>query len=418
MRNKDTRENLFTNPLFVNLLLLVINLFLFLFKLIISSLSGSLALQADAFDNLTDIIMVLAAVVGIIYSKRKPNKQFPYGYYKIENIISLIISIIIFFTAYNIIITSFSDIFDFIAGHQKQIIITPMIFLFLIISLLISFFSTLYLKIVGKQTKSPILQSQATEKLYDNLISSSVIIGFISAIFGINLADSIISLVIVVVLIKGGYDIFITSTKTLLDAVIDFDKRNELHSMIKDFPTVKEIENLEIRSYGQYIFLEVIIELNKELYLHQIELLEKAITTKVKTEFPRIFKIIIIPKTQPKEIIKVATPLLDENDLNSKISDHFGEAPFFSIMEIQEEKNNFRLIANHIYKNPFIHEEKRKGILISEWLLKEKIDKLYLKKKLNKGPKLILENSLVQMIITELETLAMIAELESQNETF
>ena len=418
MKIKDKRESFFTNPLFVNLLLLVINLFLFLFKLIISSLSGSLALQADAFDNLTDIIMVLAAVVGIIYSKRKPNKQFPYGYYKIENIISLIISIVIFFTAYNIIITSFLDIFDFFAGHQKQIIITPMIFLFLIISLLVSFFSTLYLKIVGKQTKSPILQSQATEKLYDNLISSSVIIGFISAIFGINLADSIISLVIVVILIKGGYDIFLTSTKTLLDAVIDFDKRNELNSMIKDFPTVKEIENLEIRSYGQYIFLEVIIELNKELYLHQIELLEKAITTKVKTEFPRIFKIIIIPKTQPKEIIKVATPLLDENGLNSKISDHFGEAPFFSIMEIQEENNKLSLIANHIYKNPFIHEEKRKGILISEWLLKEKIDKLYLKKELNKGPKLILENGLVQMIITEVETLARIAELESQNQTF
>ena len=392
MKNNKTRERFFTNPLFVNLLLLVVNSFLFLFKLIISNLSGSLALQADAFDNLTDIIMVLAAVVGIIYSKRKPNKHFPYGYYKIENIISLIISIIIFFTAYNIIITSFSEIFNFIAGFPKQILITPMIFLFLVISLLISFFSTIYLKLIGKKTKSPILQSQATEKLYDNFISSSVIIGFISAIFGINLVDSIISLVIVVLLIKGGYDIFLTSTKTLLDAVIDFDKRNELHDIIKDFPTVKEIKNLEIRSYGQYIFLEIVIELIKELNLQQIELLENAISAKVKAEFPRIFKIIIIPKTQPKEIKKVATPLIDDIGLDSTISDHFGESLFFSIMKIKEENNKFKLIENQIYENPFIHEEKRKGILISEWLLKEKIDKLYLKKDLNKGPKLILEN--------------------------
>jgi len=323
MISKDISEKFYGKPLFVNLLLLVINLFLFIFKLIVSSLSGSLALQADAFDNLTDIIMVFAAIIGIYYAKRKPNKKFPYGYYKIENIISLIISMVIFFTAYNIITTSFSEISETIAGFPKQIIVTPTIFLFLIISLLISFLSTIYLKVVGKQTKSPIIQSQATEKLYDNLISSSVIIGFISALFGINLVDSIISLVIALLIIKGGYDIFLTSTKTLLDAVIDFDKRNELYKIIDSYPNVKEIENIEIRSYGRYIFVEIVIELNKELHLHQVELLKNKISTKIITEFPEIFKIIIISQAQPKEIIRIAVPLMSDNGLNSKISDHF-----------------------------------------------------------------------------------------------
>ena len=414
MTSKDISERFYGKPLFVNLLLLVINIFLFIFKLIVSSLSGSLALQADAFDNLTDIIMVFAAIVGIYYAKKKPNKKFPYGYYKIENIISLIISIVIFFTAYNIITTSFSEILEFSAGFPKQIIVTPTIFLFLIISLLISFLSTIYLKIVGKQTKSPIIQSQATEKLYDNLISSSVIIGFISALFGTNLVDSIISLVIALLIIKGGYDIFLTSTKTLLDAVIDFDKRNELYKIIDNFPNVKEIENIEIRSYGRYIFLEIVIELNKELHLHQVELLKDTISVKIKTEFPEIFKIIIISQAQPKEIIKIAVPLLKDNGLNSKISEHFGESPFFSIMELQEENNRFKLIKYDIAPNKFIAEEKRKGILISEWFLEEKIDKLYLKKDLKKGPKLILESSLVQMIITKFESLSEIVEQETQ----
>jgi len=418
MIKKDLSDKFYGKPIFVNLLLLVINLFLFVFKLIVSSLSGSLALQADAFDNLTDIIMVFAALVGIIYSKRKPNKKFPYGYYKIENIISLIISLVIFFTAYNIITISFSEIFEFITGSTKQIIVTPTIFLFLIISLLISFLSTVYLKIIGKQTKSPIIQSQATEKVYDNLISSSVIIGFISALFGINLVDSIISLVIALLIIKGGYDIFLTSTKTLLDAVIDFDKRNELYKIINAFPNVKEIENLEIRSYGRYIFLEAVVILNKELHLHQVESLKKAISAKIKIEFPEIFKIIIISQAQPKEILKIAAPLLDNNGLNSKISEHFGESPFFSIVELQEENNQFKVINYYINPNKFIDEEKRKGILISEWLLEEKIDKLYLKNDLKKGPKLILESSLVQMIITKFESLKEIVEQETQIQTY
>ena len=417
MKHKNISNKFYGKPIFVNLLLLVLNLLLFIFKLIVSSLSGSLALQADAFDNLTDVIMVFAAVVGIFYSKRKPNKKFPYGYYKIENIISLIISMVIFFTAYNIITTSFSEIFEQIAGFPKQIIITPIIFLFLIISLLVSFLSTLYLKIIGKQTNSPIIQSQATEKLYDNLISSSVIIGFVGALFGVNYLDSLISLVIALLIIKGGYDIFLTSTKTLLDAVIDFDKRNELHNIIKNFSNVKEIENLEIRSYGRYIFLEIVIDLNKELHLHQVESLKKAISAKIKIEFPQIFKIIIISQAQPKEIIKIATPLTNDDGLNSNISEHFGESPFFSILEMQEENKRFKLINYYITQNKFINEEKRKGILISEWLLKEKVDKLYLKNELKKGPKLLLENGLVQMIVGKFESLKEIVEQETQIQT-
>ena len=52
--------------------------------------------------------------------------------------------------------------------------------------------------------------------------------------------------------------------------------------------------------------------------------------------------------------------------------------------------------------------------MISEWFLEEKIDKLYLKNDLKKGPKLILESSLVQMIITKFESLQEVVEQETQ----
>ncbi len=412
MNEPDKSKKFYTKPIFVNSVLLVVNLSLFIFKLIFADLSGSLALQADAFDNLTDIIMVFAALVGISYAKRKPNEKFPYGYYKIENIISLIISLVIFYTAYNVIIISFSEIFAHFVGLPKQIITSPVIFIFLIASLTISFSTTLYLRVIGKQTNSPIIQSQASEKFYDNLISSSVIIGFIGALFGVNFLDSIISLIIALLIIKGGYDIFLTSTKILLDAIIDFDQRNELYNVIKNFPNVKEIENLEIRSYGRYIFLEVVVILNKELHLHQIQSLKNALSDKIQAEFTQIFRIIIISQTLPKEVIKIAVPLANNEGLSSKISEHFGETPFFAILEMQEENNFLELKNYNILTNKFAEEEKRKGILISEWLLLEKIDKLYLKNELNKGPHLLLENGFVQTIVTKLSSIKEILEQE------
>ena len=410
----DSSENLkyYQRPIFLNLFLLAINVSLFILKLIFSIITNSIALQADAFDNLTDIVMVFAALIGIIYSRKKPNEKFPYGYYKIENIISLIISFFIFYTAYNIFSLSIKDISDFISGSTKIINISNSIFIFLVISFLISLLLTLYLKIIGKKTKSPIIESEASEKLYDNYISLSVLVGFIGISFNLYLLDSIIGLFIALFIIKGGYDIFLNSTKTLLDAVIDFDKRTELNNLIESFPKIKKIESLEIRSYGRYVFLEVIIDLNKDLSLAKIQILKNLVIIKIKEEFPQIFKVIILTQTQEKPITKVAVPLRDNNGLNSKISDHFGESPFFALFEIEEGENERTLLNYNIITNKFIKEEKRKGILISDWLTLNKIDKIYLKKDLKIGPKLIFEKALILMETTQLDKLNEIINLE------
>lgn len=395
----------YESPIFLNFFLLFVNISLFISKYIFSLLTNSIALQADAFDNLTDIVMVFAALIGIIYSRKKPNEKFPYGYYKIENIISLIISLFIFYTAYNIILHSIGDIRDFISGDLKVINISISIFIFLVISFIITLSTSFYLKIIGKKTKSPIIESEASEKFLDNFISLSVLAGFIGACFNVFLLDSIIGLFIALFIIKGGFDIFLNSSKTLLDAVIDFDKRTELNKLIESFPKIKKIESLEIRSYGKYIFLEVIVSLNKDLSLAKVQTLKNLIITKTKERFPQIFKVIILTQTQEKPITKVAVPLLDNNGLNSRISDHFGEALFFALFEIEENEKENHLLNYNIITNKFIKEEKRKGILISDWLISFKIDKIYLKKDLKVGPQLIFEKSLILMEMTKLDKL-------------
>ena len=223
MMDLEKDQKFYVKPIFINFLLLIVNSSLFVIKLIFALITNSIALQADAFDNLTDIVMVIAALIGIIYSKKKANEKFPYGYYKIENIISLIISLLIFLAAYNIILQSFTNISLFLAGNSKEIVLVPSIFVFLIISILISFSLALYLNIIGKRTNSPIIKSEASEKLFDNFISLSVLISFIGALFNFFLLDSLLGLIIALFIIKGGYDIFISSTRTLLDAVIDFN---------------------------------------------------------------------------------------------------------------------------------------------------------------------------------------------------
>ena len=267
--------------------------------------------------------------------------------------------------------------------------------------MLSSLILTIYMKIISKKTNSPIIESEANEKFYDTFISISVLIGFLGALFNFYILDSIIGLFIALFIIKGGYDIFISSTKTLLDIVIDFDDRTELHNLILNTPKIKEIDNLEIRSYGRYIFLELEIILSKSFPLSQINSLKNKLRNDIMKNFPLIFKIIIIVHSEEKSITKVAVPLESNQGLNSKIADHFGESPYFGLLEFQEE--NFLKFEINI--NKFAKEQKRKGLLVSEWLISKKIDKIYLKQVLKKGPSLVFNNAFVEIEITDLEDL-------------
>ena len=65
-----------------------IHLVLFGIKYIFSTLSGSIALKADAFHSLSDVVASSTVFVGLIIAKRK-TKSFPYGLYKVENLVSV-----------------------------------------------------------------------------------------------------------------------------------------------------------------------------------------------------------------------------------------------------------------------------------------------------------------------------------------
>jgi len=392
---------LFENPVFINSLLLIFTITLFILKLIFSLLTNSLALQADAIDSMTDIVMYIIAVIGILFARRKPNARFPYGYYKLENIVSLFISLFIFFTAFIIILQSISAISNFFRGSPRFISITPLVFIFLIISLLSSILMVIYLNSIYKKTSSPIIESEAKEKRYDLFISLSVIIGFIGVSFNLYILDSIISLLIALFIIKGGYDLFLKSTKVLLDAVIDFDNRVELYNLIGKIPKIKEIENLELRAYGRYIFLELEVNLNKNFPLSKIDILKKKVRNEIKAKFPIIFKILIVINSEEKSTLKIAVPLENNKGVDSKVAKDFGKSPYFGLLEFKDGD----ILKFEIIVNKFAHEEKRKGLLISEWLVSYKIDKLYIKKILNKGPSLIFSNNFVEVNHTDLNFL-------------
>ncbi len=76
----------------IALLAIAVNLFIFGIKYVSASASGSIALKAEAFHTLADFVASLTVFAGLKIAKRK-TKSFPYGLYKIENLMSVIICV-------------------------------------------------------------------------------------------------------------------------------------------------------------------------------------------------------------------------------------------------------------------------------------------------------------------------------------
>ncbi len=85
----------------VALLSLAVNAGLVVAKLALSVYSGSLALRADGIHSFVDVVASIALIAGVLLSSRR-RRDFPYGLYKVENVVAVVIALLIFFTAFEI----------------------------------------------------------------------------------------------------------------------------------------------------------------------------------------------------------------------------------------------------------------------------------------------------------------------------
>jgi predicted Fe-Mo cluster-binding NifX family protein len=87
-----------------------------------------------------------------------------------------------------------------------------------------------------------------------------------------------------------------------------------------------------------------------------------------------------------------------------KIADHFGDAPYFYLLQISTERPIVQ--EERILRNPYLKEEKGKGIKVSEWLVRNGVDTVYTRKAFEgKGPSYVFSNAEAEVIITEAKTI-------------
>ncbi|MFX1519378.1 MAG: cation diffusion facilitator family transporter [Promethearchaeota archaeon] len=387
----------------------VVNIFLSFIKFLAGSITASISLIADGINSLSDVFPSLAVAVGIKISERPPTEEFPYGFHKIENFVSLFISLAIFYGAYEMITEAIERLGD-VQVIEKPIVgvITAIVS---IVTLLI--ISTYKIKI-GTQTNSPSLTADGEHSRVDVFASLAVLIGVSGSFFDFYILDAIAAIAASLFVIRAGYETFKDSTKVLLDSSIPYEARNQIKEIALETKGVKKVQWIRARGSGKYFFAELKIETDAHIDLEKANLLVEKLKVRIRNQIENIDNVLILLEPEKREFIRIAVPITEDRGLESPLFPHFGEAKLFAIVDIGLRDKILSYMK--ILENPFREEPKRKGIMVAEWLGEQQVNKVFVKESLKKGPIYTFDSFYIQVIETKHELLKDIIDEISEKE--
>jgi cation diffusion facilitator family transporter len=379
-----------------------VNVVLVITNLVIALASGSLAVEAEMVHNLVDLLTAVGVLIGLKLSTRK-SKDFPYGLYKLENVITVVLAVMIFVTAYEIVQNA-------LFAPTRQATVDLWMLVGVVVATVIPLVFSHFELRAGRAANSPALIADAKEYRAHVFTTGVVFAALLTQWFNFPL-DRIAALVIVVAIGKTGWELLTDGMRVLLDASLDADTLLQIREIIGAEPTVAELKWVTGRNAGRFRFVETEVTLR----VHDLERAEAAtrrIEARIRQAVPHVERVLIHAEPMERTHLRYAAPLADPG---GALSAHFGEAPYFALVTVRLADGAVE--EQQVVANPHLAEEKAKGIRVAEWLVAHKADVVLLKESLRgKGPVYVFSDAGVEMRQTGAKMLAEALGAEQQGD--
>ncbi len=332
-------------------------------KTIIGLLSGSLVLISDAIHSASDVLSIVASWFGLKIAQRKADQRFPYGYYKAENLGTLIISLLIVYAFWQMFTQGYSRLFSFSPVRIPLLALG----ISLLDALILFFFGNYEVKI-GEQVGAQSLVAMGKENRTHLFSSMVVFIGVLAAWYKVPYLEGIITIGISLLILKIGLSAAKDSVLALMDVSPSEEIEQKIARAIESVPGVEEYFDLRLRKSGPFIFGETKIGIRKFVDVKRAHEIADRIEQEVKRRVPQIDSFTIHVEPFRSNFHHLVIPVKEKKGLDSQISNHFGRAPYFLFVNLEGKKiKGFYFLEN-------LHKDKpiRAGLAASKLIAQQK----------------------------------------------
>ena len=222
-----------------------LNLLLFAGKYFAGLISGSVAITADAFNNLSDAGSSIITLLGFAIAGKKPDPDHPFGHGRAEYLAGLVLSAVIVLMGFELVKSSFEKIL-----HPEPISSGLLPAIILVCSILVKFYMCLYNRSVGKKINSAAMQATATDSLSDSIATTVVLLSMgVSYFFHVNI-DGYAGLLVAVFILYAGFNAAKDTVSPLLGQAPDPEYVQQVADIVTAHPEVVGIHDLVVHDYG------------------------------------------------------------------------------------------------------------------------------------------------------------------------
>jgi len=256
---------------------IIVSLLIAFVEIMFALITNSLALLADGFDAVGNAVISIIVLIGILMMNKRPDEVFNFGYYKVENLASFVVSFLSILMAGYVVYFSILSIISSHVIHYPQLALS-----IAIISLIPSFTISAYKLMLARRLGYLSIKSDAINSLKDSLGSITAIIGLYLTTLGFWIFDTIAAIIISALVLSISFFILRESTYILLDACKNPELRNLIIDLAKNIEHIKKVVDVRMRKIGPLIHTEIEIEVDENITVKKMKEIIKDYEERVK----------------------------------------------------------------------------------------------------------------------------------------
>lgn len=257
-------------------LLVLGNTLLFILKIIVGLMSNSIAIISDAINSFTDIIASVVVLVCVKLGSKRADKEHPFGHHRVEPIAGVVVAIFISIVGFEVINVSVKRM---LAG--EQVFFSFVAVAVLLFTMALKGFMAFYLKKVGKKINSPAISASFVDCRNDVFLSGAALLGIVGYHFGYKFLDPLAGIIIGLWIIFSGYQVGMSNIDFLIGRSPNKKSINQIKSVTLKVKGVKSLHDIKAHYVGNYVHVELHIEVDKRLSMIKAHNIGKKVQIKV-----------------------------------------------------------------------------------------------------------------------------------------
>ena len=225
---------------------IIANLLLFIVKLTIGFMTGSVSIMSDGFNNLSDVMTCFVTVLGYRIASKPADREHPFGHGRVEYVVSFVIAVVIFTVSFELIKQGIQQIME-----PNEILFRPILMLILVLSIGVKLWISYLNHTIGKKIDNLAMIATAQDARNDAWSTLITIVAMLLSQLKTTFPfDGVATLVIACFILKSGYELIKEIIDRLIGKPADKVLVKQIRETILKYKEIRGLHDLIIHDYG------------------------------------------------------------------------------------------------------------------------------------------------------------------------